>query len=345
MSENMQCHMNVKNTSGGILTLNSNSLSWGKWGANPPTQIASGQTVNFYAEGAKGSATGTQGSVVYYFSDNQTYLTINFDIPYTGANSGGLNMSGPGMSNYSAQETDDGYVNVVSFPSSGSSVTTYFAIGLATSNAKVVEVDFSAAVKRRLKVREAVELPSIDIATAARSISCGAIPGPELVKIFNGKTMATALEVLTGAPANVNKADVVRFVGFANIVPSQTAFLVAVDFANDVVDVLKPKPEAYALAVEIIEELRKYPSSGSKVLTKLVDDLERIKVLMLNGRASSADATKIAAIEAVVACVYMNTGAALVQAASCGQLAVAGTAKEKTIVKWQFDYLLTALKT
>ncbi|MEZ2219729.1 hypothetical protein [Rhizobium sp. RCC_161_2] len=345
MSENMQCHMNVKNTTSGILTLNSNNLSWGKWGNNPPTQIASGQTATFYAEGAKGSATGTQGSVVYYFSDNQTYLTINFDIPYTGANSGGLNMSGPGMSNYSAQETDDGYVNVVSFPSSGSSVTAYFAIGLATSNAAVVEVDFSASIERRLNAKKAVELPWIDIVTAARSISCGAIPGPELVKIFNGKTKATALDVLTAAPANVNKADVVRFVGLANIVPSQTAFLVAVDFANDVVDVLKPNAEAYGVAVETIEELKKYPGGSSKILTRLVDELERFKVLMLNGRASSVDGTKVAAIEAILACVYMNTGAALVQAASCGQLAVAGTAREKTIVKWQFDYLLKALKT
>lgn len=344
MSENMQCHMNVQNNSGGILTLNSNSLSWGKWVTNPPTQIANGTTATFYAEGAKGSATGTQGSVVYYFSDNQTYLTISFDIPYTGANSGGLTLDGTGMSNYTAQETDDGYSTVVSFPSSGSSVTTYFAVGQAASNAAFADADFSASIRRRLTLPKVAALPSIDIASAARGISCGAIPGPELVKLFNGKTEATALDVLTSAPPNVDKADVIRFVALSNIVPTQTAFSVSVDFANHVVGVLEPNPEAYGAALDIIDDLRKYPGGGSGNLTKLVDELERVKATMLVSRTAAANATKIAAIEAVLACVHMGTGAALAQSASCAQLALEGTDEEKTIVKWEYDYLLEALQ-
>ncbi|AYG70175.1 hypothetical protein CCGE531_29495 (plasmid) [Rhizobium sp. CCGE531] len=336
--------MNVNNTSGGVLTLNSDGLDWGKWTTNPPTQITNNQIATFSAEGAKGSATGTQGSVVYYFSDNVTYLTISFDIPYTGANSGGLNMAGTGMSNYSAQETDDTYKNVVSFPSSGDSVTTYFAIGLASSNVVAAKFDFSASVKRRLTMPKARGVPSVDIATAARNISCGAIPGPELVKIFNGKTEATALDVLSLAPANLDRADVIRFAALSKIVPTQTAFTAALDFASHVVTILKPAPEAYGVALDLIEELKKYPGDGSDALTEHVDQLENIKVLMLSSRTVSTKATQVAAIEALLACVYMDTGAALAQAASCAQLAVAGTAKEKTIVQWQFDYLLKALK-
>jgi len=341
MSENMQCHMNVKNTSGGTLTLNSSNLDWGKWGQNPPTQIANGAIGSFYAEGAKGTATGTQGSVIYYFSDNQTYLTINFDIPYTGANSGGLTLAGPGMSNYTAQETDDGYVNVVSFPSSGDSVTTYFAIGQATQGAAVKTFDFAASVRRRLSQPKG-PVPSVDIVEAARRIGCGILSGPDLIKLYDGKTEATALEVLTKAPANLEKSDIIRFAAFAGTVPVQTAFTAAVDFANHVVHTLKPTPDAYGLALEIIEDLK--TQSGGSGLTQLVDQLEGIKMLMLSSRTPLPNESQIAAIEAILACVYLDTGGALAQAASCAQVAVAGTPEEKTIVKWQYDYLLNALK-
>ena len=94
MSENMQCKVYVNNTTGGTLSCSNNGLQWGKWDTTPPVQILNNTTGYFMAEGAKGSATGTQGSATYTFGDNATTFTISWDIPYSGANSGGGTLDG-----------------------------------------------------------------------------------------------------------------------------------------------------------------------------------------------------------------------------------------------------------
>ncbi len=131
MSESMQCHIHIKNSTEYPFTLSESKLDHGKWKTNPPTQIEAGDTASFYSEGDSGTWTGTEGYVTYTLPDNETTSKISFDIPYSGSNSGGMVVDGPSASTYTAEETDSSYENVASFPSSGDSVKAYFAIGSA----------------------------------------------------------------------------------------------------------------------------------------------------------------------------------------------------------------------
>jgi hypothetical protein len=333
MSENMKCYMNVKNTAGGTLTLTNSSLPWGKWSTNPPTQIKTGTTAFFMAQGAKGSATGTQGSVSYMFSDNATSFTVSFDIPYSGANSGGLTLAGPGMSNYTAQETDSGYVNVVTFPSGGSAPTVYFGIGLP-ADLRAASGNIAKAVIAKVKaLSEKVSEPTMDIAAVARAADCGEVSGAELIKMFNGKTSATARDIW--AAGNIPPGDRVWFSSDRGLISTRNSFTAAVDFADNVIGVLKVDKVAYDLAVATIAALRKIGKGGTdQELDKLANELEDVKSVILAQRNRAPLLAQIQAIEAILACIYMEAGAALLQAGSCARKAVpAGTGE------WQLKHL------
>ena len=132
MAAEMQCIITIRNTSGGTLSCTYSGLSYGTWGVSPPVQIPDGTTsAEFWARGNRGSWTGTTGSVSYAFADNVTSFTISFDVPFMGENSGGLNMAGPAMSNYTVVQTDSEFVKPASFPTSGNVARVYFAIGKA----------------------------------------------------------------------------------------------------------------------------------------------------------------------------------------------------------------------
>jgi Aegerolysin len=335
MSENMQCHMNVQNATGGTLNLTNSNLDWGKWADNPPTQIGNGSAATFEAQGRKGSATGTQGQVTYTFPDNQTSFTINFDIPYSGANSGSLTMNGPGMSNYSAQETDSTYKNVVSFPSGGSSVTTYFAIG-SVSGALKSPFDFAGAIRKRVG-KPAQATPAIDIVQAGRAADCGEVSGPEMIKLFKGQNEATALDVL--ASAGISAGDRVSFATGQSLIPESLCYPSALDFAEHVVDVLKSDKIAYQLAQDTIAALRKAGSGDSPPLNKLLDELEDVKGVMLSQRLVAPLLPQVNAIESILACAYLGLDAALLAAGSCARDTATDEIGYETIANWQLQYL------
>jgi len=77
------------------LLLQSADLTHGKWLTAAPSEIVAkvggSTTVSFKASGAKGSATGAAGSVVYKGTDaDETEFNLTFSIPYSKANSGNL---------------------------------------------------------------------------------------------------------------------------------------------------------------------------------------------------------------------------------------------------------------
>ena len=340
MSENMQCNMNIKNTSGGTLSCSATNLQWGKWNGSPPTQITNGSTEAFGAQGVKGSATGTSGSVTYTFADNQTSFTINWDIPYSGSNSGTMPLNGPGASNYTAQEMDSTYTNVVSFPTSGSAVTVYYGIGSATSDDKRGTASITAAVAAKIKaLTKNVPVPAMDIASVARAADCGEISGAELVTMFKGKTAATCKDILDAT--NLSAGDRVRFVSNRGLISSLNEFTQAVEFAAYVTDVLKPEKIVYDLAQATITALRDMMKGAPPPdVEKMANDLEDTKALMLAQRDHAPLLAQIAAIDAILACVYMSPGAALAQAGSCARDTAPDPFAGEKIAEWQLGRLL-----
>jgi hypothetical protein len=329
----MQCNINIQNTTGGLMSLSSSPLSWGKWNSSPVAQIKNGTQSSCQAMGAKGSATGTQGSVTYQLPDNQTSITINFDIPYSGSNGGGLSISGPGASTYSAQETDSGYVNVVSFPTSGDAPTVYFAIGLATSSTR--QSDFDKVVRNRVKhLSPTPAAPGLDMAEVARGADCGEITGQQLVKFFNGKTSASALDIL--GPEEVPPGDRVRFVSDRGIISTEVSYHCAIDFAENVLSALKSDQVAYDLGLEAIEALRlKDPST----LTKIANALEEVKGVVLAQRTRAIYLPQLSAIDAILACIYMDPGAALLQSGSCARNTAPDELQYQKIAYWQLQHM------
>lgn len=335
MSENMQCHMNVKNSTGGTLVLAGSPLSWGKWTDNPPTNITNGQTVSFTAKGAKGSATGTQGSVQYSFPDNVTYFTISFDIPYSGSNSGNMTVNGPGAGNYSANETDSSYQNTVSFPTSGSDVTVYFSVGVPSPR----DASITKAVVEKVKaLSHTADRPTIDIATVARAADCGEVSAEMLVKMFNGKLVARLDEVL--AVDSLPAGDRVSFVANRGLISGFDQIQTSIDFAEYTVTVLKNNVVAFDLAEATIAAMRgllkgKEPAN----LDELADGLEEVKAAMFAAR-TAPPLTLIAGIDAVLAPIYFDPGAALAQAGSCARKTAGDDhSKYEAIASWQLNYL------
>jgi hypothetical protein len=124
----------LMNQTQGNLSLTSQKIGTGKWVVNMPTTIAPGQLVVGEASSRSLAVTSCSGSFSYQLPDNQTSLNVNFDIALSGANSGGLTLSGGGASNYSAGEyTSKTYTTPTTFPSSPDFPSVYFKIALANS--------------------------------------------------------------------------------------------------------------------------------------------------------------------------------------------------------------------
>jgi hypothetical protein len=339
MSENMQCNIYIKNQTGGTISCTNSSIPWGKWTTTPPIQITNNSVGYMCAKGAKGSATGTEGSATYTFSDNATSFTVNFDIPYSGHNSGGGTLGGSGMSQYTAMETDSTYTTQVSFPSGGDAPSVYFLLGLASASVAVSdEKHFDPARKIAFASSAGPVLSSLNIADVAREADCGEISSEELVIIFQGKTDATVLQML--AADRVAPADRVRFVSDRNLIDSARSFKFAVDFAAYVVDVLKSDPEAFNAAEDAITALRR---TSQVELLPIANRLEAAKYALLGLRHSQGKDAEITAIEAILACMYMAPGAALLQAGTCARITARDNQGYEAIARWQLEYLQKAL--
>jgi hypothetical protein len=341
MAEDRYCKIHFRNRTGNVITLQGSGLSWGKWPTSPPTQIANGSDGFFHACGAKGSATGTEGWVTYTLPDNATTATINFDIPYSSANSGGMSMSGTGMSQYSGNQYDSSFTNIVSFPTSGNGIEVYFMVALQQSKAAAVGPRvFHFDVTTRLG--QQVAAPTVNIADVARLADCGEVPSDLLVKLFQGNTSATAVNILAapGIPAGT----LVQFFTKLNMLAPASAFAAALDCAANVASVLSPNPEVYEAVQELLTLLRKLsqtPTGDPSPITALVDKLEDAKAVMLAQvqRGATANLISIAAIESVLCCAYQTSSGALAQASSCARDTATDEAEYDKISQWQLQYL------
>jgi hypothetical protein len=91
------------------LNLVSSSLDWGKWSSEPHRQIGPGTGGSFTAQGRCGTWTGIQGTVEYQIDDGTgDTLHIEFNVPYRGANSGRIWVSGAGSDGYEVEYHGDG---------------------------------------------------------------------------------------------------------------------------------------------------------------------------------------------------------------------------------------------
>ncbi len=340
MAENRNCTMYIKNTTSGTMSKTSDNLSWGKWSTSPPTQIASGATISFKAEGAKDSATGTEGSVTYLLPDNETSITINFDVPYSSANSGGMNIQGPGVSNYSAQETGSNYTNPASFPNSGNEITVYFAVGDATT--QVQESHVVDLIKSKVdSLTDIVVVPTIDIVSMARETNCGEIPSEKLIKMFQNKETATLHDILTvnkvlPKDQQIPAADLVAFVSNRGLLSPKSAFAFAVEFAAHAIPNLIEGTQEHDKASQLIKALRDAQEDSSAIVldNNILEDLNEIKAVL----AVQGHTKKVAALGATQACIYNAPGADLAQAGSCARES-ASAEKYAAMAEWQLEQL------
>ena len=352
MSENIGIRIQLKNrfvktqNTTGLITKQSDDLKWGKWSVDMPTQIKAGGDDYGIAEGRKATGTGTEGSVVYMLPDNATTIKISFDIPYSGANTGGMTMTGPNASNYVARETTDNYETRVGFPN-GTKPTAYFIVGLESVVGHAASLfDVAAAVRQRIArlstttARETVTLPA-----AAWAIGCGRYTGEELIKVFKGQTSATVQEVLATRRATAD--EVVQFVAKLNLVPPRLAFEASLDFAEHVLETLESDPQAHDLAQRLLTSLRSLlQGDEGGDLNEYTDGLENVKAKWRAlGVIAGSRLTQLAAIEAVLAPAFMGPGAALMQAGSCARR-TAGDDERRyhEIAEWQLRYLRDRLK-
>jgi hypothetical protein len=87
MSEMIQMICSVNNRTDQELKVKSSHLNWGKWddvGNFPPVNIpAKTNKGAFRSSGRQGSASGTQGNVVYQIGDDaEAIITITWDVPW-----------------------------------------------------------------------------------------------------------------------------------------------------------------------------------------------------------------------------------------------------------------------
>jgi hypothetical protein len=117
MSEDCQVRGYV--TSSVDLTLAGVDLPWGKWVNGPNGSVSKGSGVlAFQAWGAKGTATGTEGTVTYQTPDSAQFA-LYFNDPYSGTNQCTISgVKGP----------ITGYTISCSYPQSGSSWNVTYTI-------------------------------------------------------------------------------------------------------------------------------------------------------------------------------------------------------------------------
>jgi len=338
MSTKRQCTINIKNLTGGTMSRTGGSMDWGNWTTTPPIQITTGTVGNMWAQGTGAYATGTQGSVIYTLPDNGTTFTVTFDVPFTGTNSGGGTLGGTSPSQYTAKETDSTYTTQTSFPGGGDAPTVYFLVGVPA--VAVSETGFSIDLKSKVEGATEAEqlLTSINLADVARAARCGVVSSDDLVIAFKGNMVATVEDIL-GA-TNIAPSSIVEFVSGRNLIGAQLSFTAAVDFAASYAIVLEDNPEVSKIAAQAIALLRSLNSQGLEAIT---NELEQAKYSLLAPREGPSVVPKIAAIEAILACIYMDPGAALLQSGSCARQVAADENSFETISKWQLDYLRKAL--
>ncbi|MBI6548518.1 aegerolysin family protein [Xenorhabdus lircayensis] len=107
--------ISLKNSTDGILILDSSSLKHGIWSINPPKKILTGGLVTFMSE-SSGFMTGTEGTAVYKASDGAK-ITIHWNNPYLGSNSYNIktDKSDSYLTGYSGGNGDNTEIKVTFF--------------------------------------------------------------------------------------------------------------------------------------------------------------------------------------------------------------------------------------
>jgi hypothetical protein len=107
MSENIQMICSINNRTNQELKPQSKHLSWGKF-TSEPTAIPAKKTLEaFRSSGRQGSASGTEGTVVYQMGeDPKALITIFWDVPWK---NGGNNVIKTGTFNEDVSASISGY--------------------------------------------------------------------------------------------------------------------------------------------------------------------------------------------------------------------------------------------
>jgi hypothetical protein len=112
MSEMIQMICGINNRTDSVLTVKSEHLEWGKWedvGNFPPVAIpAKTNKAAFRSSGRQGSASGTQGNVVYQLGDDpNAIITITWDVTWA---SGAKNTVSASTFNEDVSASVEGFV-------------------------------------------------------------------------------------------------------------------------------------------------------------------------------------------------------------------------------------------
>ena len=335
MAENRYCSIHLRNETGGVLNKTGEGLSRGKWTTSPPTQIGNSMAVNFKATGAKGSATGAQGSVTYMLPNGKISFEIYFHIPYSSANSGGIVVinSGGVVNPYRIQQTDSTFTETVSFPSRGHQVTVYFYVGQLSNTGDLNVTSWDGTVLDTVSgLSDQAKSDTTDIVTVARHTPPGDYSRARVIELFDGKLTASLAEVLD---ANVPALDKMSFVIEQDLISSKVAFESAIEFADHSLPALETS-KAHASASAVMSALRKL-SAGTQApdLGQNIQKLEEAKAISLLYHKNQ----EVAAIEAILACIYMAPHAALLQAGSCARQVAEESQAYQIEIAWQFNCL------
>ena len=201
------------------------------------------------------------------------------------------------------------------------------------------DTSYTQAVLNKINnLSDIAKRPTIDIATAARAIPCGAISGTDLVRLFKGQTTASAKDAL--AAAGVPSEDLVRFVGNRGLLSTRIELTAAIEFAGFVLPVLQSDQIAYDPAEAAVKSLRSMISGAAEQnLDPLVSELGAAKATLLAKPDHATELQKVAAIEAVLACVYMDPGAAYLAAGCSARQTAIGEGDVKSMADRQLAYL------
>ncbi|MDP2699908.1 aegerolysin family protein [Thalassospira sp.] len=258
MSESTYAKIHLKNETGGGLKLRDSQLSWGKYDTEPPTQIANNVEGYFKPQGAKSTATGTEGVVQY--SDNQgAIFEIKWDIPYNKSNSASIIFTNSEKygDGYTYGQYDSTYSNLCSTPKSGNP-DLYFLIGYdsdAIMNRPVSDVSSHLA-----GLSDTAPRSSLDLEEATR-LACHAYSRKQVSELFGTRTQVTMLDILT--EKRMPTIDRVRFSLDTGLLSPHASVLSGIELISQSLTSFKLSNETKALVTNYLSAIKSQVSSGT----------------------------------------------------------------------------------
>lgn len=353
MSENMNFTFTLENRTGNNLALKTGSNSTGRWSSAPGAQINNNSAGKFKAMGRGGGCEGVAGSVAWSAFDGSVF-TVNYEVPYTGANSGNFtaaNSSDPGspsttfdfgfasysQKKYSLPKTP------TSFPTSGDAVVLYGLIELkpqpsaALGDSASVDARLSAMVRPSAGQARRSE---IDLETFLGEYPIGNKYTPaDIRRFFGSNNSVTMKEILEqDAVAADDRVNAALSLGFLSPAASLEAAICCANFTSFT---FKKDAELSKLGQMFVEMLAA-AEAGEDVpgFANTYQAIREAHAVQSVRRTSRLPTPMEAACETLLAPVDVAAEDAALRAFGCSLATAQGDEQKRSeIAKWQLDYL------